>query len=292
MERVDVVIVSYRSARTLHACAEPLAAAPGTHVIVVDNASDDESLDRVADLPVTAIRAPRNGGFSYGCNLGIARGTAPYVLLINPDAILGPADLAALMRVLDDDARAGLVAPRIVDASGRVVASRRRFPGVITAWGQALLLHRVWPRADELLHGGDDRPSEPDWVSGACMLVRRDVLEQLGGLDEGFFLYSEDTDLCRRIRDLGLTIRYEPAATARHVGGASAPRERLLPALARSRVRYARLHAGPVTAALHVAGIAVGEAVHAVVRGGRGHARGHLSALAAVLRAEDATLGV
>ena len=291
MESVDAVIVSYRSARTLRACAQPLAATPGVHVFVVDNASDDGSLERVGDLPVTAISAPRNGGFAYGCNLGIARGQAPYVLLINPDAVLGAAGLEALVAVLDRHPHVGLVGPRLVDADGRVVASRRRFPGVATAWGQALLLHRLWPRADELLHGDDDRPSEPDWVSGACMLVRRDVLERIGGLDEGFFLYSEDTDLCRRIRDLGLTIRYEPAATARHAGGASAPREALLPALARSRVRYARLHAGRVSAALQVVGIAVGEAVHALVRVGRGATRGHLAALVAALRAEDAALG-
>ena len=289
---VDAVIVSFRSARTLRESVGPLAAVPGAHVVVVDNASDDDSLATIADLAVDAVRAPRNGGFAYGCNLGIARGAAPYVLLLNPDAVLGARDLDVLVGVLEREPNVGLVAPRIMDADGRLVASRRRFPGVATAWGQALMLHRLLPRTDELLHGGDDLASDPDWVSGSCMLVRRDVLERIGGLDEGFFLYSEDTDLCRRIRDAGLAIRYEPRATATHAGGASAPRQDLLPALARSRVRYARLHASRASAALQIAAIAVGEATHAVARAGRGYARGHLAALVAVLRAEDAARGL
>jgi GT2 family glycosyltransferase len=150
------------------------------------------------------------------------------------------------------------------------------------------MVHRLVPRADELLHGPYDTPSEPDWVSGACMLARRDALERIGGLDSGFFLYSEDTDLCRRIRDLGLVIRFEPGATAVHVGGASAPREELLAILARSRVRYARLHASPASARLQVAAIALGEATHAAVRADRGYRRGHIAALRSVLRREGA----
>ena len=290
---VDAVIVSFRSARTLRESAGRSRAVPGAHVVVVDNASDDDSLATIADLAVDAVRAPRNGGFAYGCNLGIARGAAPYVLLLNPDAVLGARDLDVLVGVLEREPNVGLVAPRIMDADGRLVASRAALSGRRDGVGAGADAARLLPRTDELLHGGDDLARDPDLVSGSCMLVRRDVLERIGGLDEGFFLYSEDTDLLPAHPRRGLAIRYEPRATATHAGGASAPRQDLLPALARSRVRYARLHASRASvAALQIAAIAVGEATHAVARAGRGYARGHLAALVAVLRAEDAARGL
>ena len=119
------------------------------------------------------------------------------------------------------------------------------------------------------------------------MLIRRSVLEEIGGFDERFFLYCEDKDLCRRTR-AGYDVRYEPRATVRHRGGASAPRARLLPVLARSRVAYARKHWGGVPAALERAGVALNALTHAVVsRGGREQRAGHLSALAAALGRSD-----
>jgi len=146
-------------------------------------------------------------------------------------------------------------------------------------------LHRIWPQAkwvDELERDPAEyaRPGSPEWASGACLLVRRSALEQLGGLDDGFFLYCEDLDLCWRLRKGGYDIRFEPGATVVHLGGASAPRAALLPVLAASRVRYARLHQPPHVALLERLGIALGALTHAVVsRGGLAARRGWLRSL-------------
>src|SRR5262245_4501333 len=110
---VHAVTVAYRSAATLRGCVAPLAAVPHVTVTVVDNASPDDSASTVADLQVRVIRAPRNGGFSYGCNLGASGASAPYLLFVNPDARIDAAALERLVAVLRDDESIGLVAPRI-----------------------------------------------------------------------------------------------------------------------------------------------------------------------------------
>ena len=221
---MDAVIVSYRSAGTLRGCVAPLAAQPDVRVTVVDNASPDRSLDTLAGLDVGVIRSPHNGGFSYGCNLGAARGEAPYLLFLNPDARIDAEGLAALRAALESDPSAGLVAPRILDEDGTLAWSIRRFPRQRSTFAQALFLHRLWPRAawtDELVRepAAYERAGTPDWVSGACMLIRRDAFEAVGGFDEDFFLYCEDTDICRRLWDAG-------QAGALRAGGGGTPRGR------------------------------------------------------------------
>ena len=287
MSNVDVVIVSYRSGAHLRRCVEPLAGAPGVRVIVCDNASPDEGPERVADLPIDLVRNPRNGGFAYGCNVGWRRGDAPYVCFLNPDAELGPSALATLVATLERHPEAGIVGPRIVDEHGTVEPSARRFPRLVSSLAQSVFLHRVVPHAgwtDELIHdpalyanGG-----EADWVSGACMLVRRTLLERLGGFDEGFFLYGDDMDLCRRARDLGVAVRIDGGAEARHVGGASAPSSSLYPVLAGSRLRYARKHEARLAVPAHRLAIGLGEAAHAVASPTRAARAGHRRALLAI----------
>jgi N-acetylglucosaminyl-diphospho-decaprenol L-rhamnosyltransferase len=290
---VDVVVVSYGSRATLRDGVAPLAGTPGVRVIVVDNASPDDALDTIADLDVVVVRAGRNGGFSFGCNLGAAAGDAPYLLLLNPDARLEPGALDHLRAVLDADAGAALAAPRLLEDDGSTAPSLRRFPRLRSTLAQALFLHRLLPRLDELVRepAAYEAPSRPEWVSGACMLIRRSAFEQLGGMDERFFLYCEDTDVCRRIWDAGLTVRYEPAAVARHVGGVSGDRSGLRAVLAASRVSYARKHASPTAARLEAAVVALGEALHALAKLHRPRQRrGHVAALRAVLAGRDAAL--
>jgi len=284
-----VVVVSYRSARTLRGCVEPLSALPGVRVTVVDNASPDDSLEVIADLPVDAVRAERNGGFSYGCNLGARRGDAPFILFLNPDARMEAGTLEKLVAVLRDDPGAGLVAPRIVDDEDQRLWSLRRFPRQSSTFGLALFAHRLWPHSrwsDELVRDPHayERPGTPEWVSGACMLVRRSVFEQLGGFDEGFFLYCEDTDLCRRIWDSGHTVRFEPAAEILHVEGSSSGAGETQPILAQSRVRYARKHMSRSGAFAQTAGVALGELVRVAATCWKpALRRGHVAALRAAL---------
>jgi GT2 family glycosyltransferase len=287
---VDVVVVSYRSDATLRGCVEPLTRIGGVRVTVVDNASPDgDPLSTIADLPVDAVRAPRNGGFAYGCNLGVRRGSAPLVLFLNPDARIDAASLEAMATALLADPRTALVGPRILDDDGSLAYSLRRFPRVRSTYAKALFLHRVLPLAgwtDELIRdpAAYDHPSRAEWVSGACMLVRREAYEGVGGFDEGLFLYCEDTDLCRRLWHAGHAVRFEPHAVVRHVGGASSGAGETQAIAARSRVYYARKHHGRLVAAAERIGVAVDEATHALVAVTRPAARrGHFAALRAVL---------
>lgn len=272
---------------------DPLVGHAGVRVIVVDNASSDGCLDEIGDLELTTIRCERNGGFGGGCNVGWRAGESPYVLFLNPDATIDVAAIGTLVGVLERDETVGIVSPKIVDDTDAIDPSRRRFPRVLSTFAQALFVHRLLPRArwtDEVLRDehGYARAADVEWVSGACLLVRRSLLEQLDGWDEGFFLYSEDTDLCRRAWAAGFRVRYEPEAVARHAGGDSAPRPALLPLLAESRIRYARKHRRRVAVAVERAGIALGSLTHALApRRDADVRRGHLGAFAVAIGARS-----
>ena len=289
MQPVDVVVVSYNSSRVLRDCVSTLAGYPEVEVVVVDNASDDASLATIADLRVRRIQLDSNLGFSYGCNVGWRSGGAPFVLFLNPDGRVEGRAVERLVRTLEDHPRAGVVGPRIVEQDGSLDYSIRRFPRLRSTFAQAVFLHRVFPAAswtDEIVRDRAryDEPGPAEWVSGACFLVRRTVLEQLGGLDDGFFLYCEDKDFCRRVWDLGYEVRFEPDALAVHEGGASAPRASLFPVLARSRIRYARKHRSRPAAAVERAGIALGAMTHvAVGRGGSEARAGYAAAFRAAV---------
>jgi N-acetylglucosaminyl-diphospho-decaprenol L-rhamnosyltransferase len=246
--RVDVVVVTYNSRQHLRACVEPLCRDPAIEVIVVDNNSQDGTLATVGDLPLKAIARDDNRGFAFACNLGWRAGNGRSVVFLNPDSQTDDRSILALANVLESDSRIGIVGPQIVDEQGRLQFSQRRFPSLMTSLAAALFVPRVWPRTRwslDLVDGASySAPGSPDWISGACLATRRDVLVAIHGFDERFFMYYEDMDLCRRVRDLGYDVRYEPSIRLVHVGGASAPRERLIPVMARSRLLYARKHHG------------------------------------------------
>lgn len=284
MATVDVVVVSYNSRDHLRACVQPLVALADVNVIVVDNASPDDSLETIRDLPAQAIALDHNGGFAHGCNAGWRAGEAPYVLFLNPDARIDRASLDELVRLLEGSPEVGAVAPCVVHDDGSLDFSLRRYPRLRSTYAQALFLHRVFPRArwtDELVREPEayERPGSPDWVSGAAIMVRRSVLEEIGGFDEGFFMYCEDIDLCKRVWGAH-ELRYVPAARVTHLGGASAPRASLLPVLAASRIRYAEKHRSRAYALLERLGVALGALTHIVAaRGGRAARAGHARSL-------------
>lgn len=287
---VDVVTVSYNSSATLRDCVAPLSDQPGITVTVVDNRSTDDSVASIADLPVGVVRAFRNGGFGYGCNLGAAEGSNPYILFLNPDARITPSGVRALVAALDADPAAAIAGPKLVEEDGAEVPSMRRFQRAGSSWAQALFLHRLiraaWANEivrDPALYAA---PASPEWLSGACMLVRREVFEALGGFDDGFFLYCEDMDICTRVRAAGHEVRFTPAVEVHHAGGQSAPRTSLYPVLAASRRRYASKHASRASAASQHAALAVHAVTHVVAAVRRPQAaRGHWAALRAMLSA-------
>jgi GT2 family glycosyltransferase len=253
--RVSVVVVSFESRDDVDACLRSLAAHGGDAIeaIVVDNASTDGTADRVAAShpAVTLIREPENRGFGAACNRGAAAARAPYVLFLNPDAEVTPGAIEALARVLDAEPDVAIVGPRTVNEDGTPQVSFGPALTPLAEWRQRRLVRGVKRRDPKALRRAEEQaatPSEPDWVSGSCLLVRRHVFAQLDGFDEGFFLYEEDVDLCVRARATGWRVRFEPAAVVRHRLGRSmeklAPRARL--EYHRSHLRYYRKHRGPV----------------------------------------------
>jgi N-acetylglucosaminyl-diphospho-decaprenol L-rhamnosyltransferase len=286
---VDVVTVSYNSAATLRDCVVPLSDLDDVAVTVVDNRSTDGSLATVEGLPgVRGVLSDRNGGFGYGCNRGAEGGSNPYILFLNPDARIGAAGVRRLVAELQAHPGAAIVGPKLLEADGEQVPSMRRFQRAGSSWAQALFLHRLIraPWANEIV--GDPAayavPASPEWLSGACMLVRREVFEALGGFDEGFFLYCDDMDLCTRARAAGHDVRFTPDVEVHHAGGQSAPRTSLYPVLAASRRRYAAKHASRASALSQHAALAVHAATHVVTSARRPPAaRGHYAALRAML---------
>ncbi len=233
---LSIVIVSWNVQTLLSACLRSLHALPsfarlGMQVIVVDSASADGTVAMLrAEFPwVECIASSTNLGFTTGNNRGLARCTGRYILLLNPDTRLDgtPADpIAALVAYLDAHPRVGLVGPRLRYGDGRLQPSRRRFPTLAMALWESTLLEwwfprNRWARRYRMEDVPEDAPQRVDWVTGAAMLVRREVIEQVGGLDERFFMYSEELDWCRRIRAAGWEIAYLPQAEIVHYEGQS-----------------------------------------------------------------------
>jgi GT2 family glycosyltransferase len=255
---VDVVVVTYNSRDHIRRCVEMVGSDQRVRVTVVDNASSDGTPALVEPLPVRLLAQKVNRGFAVGCNLGARGGTAPVVVFLNPDTEARPEAVLALGEHLNRNSSVGAVGPKIRDREGRLQLSQRRVPSLATSVAGAFFVPRIRPRSRWSLDIGTptayDRATSPDWISGACIAVRRALFEQLDGFDERFFMYYEDADLCRRIRACGFDVRYEPSVSVIHVGGASAPQARMIPTMTESRILYARKHGG-----------ALGEATERVV---------------------------
>jgi GT2 family glycosyltransferase len=228
---VDLVIVNYRSYEELTRCLASLEPDRGAlaRVTVVDHESD-----MVAAAAVTArfpwidlVERATNEGFATGVNLGVARGRSGFLLLLNPDCV---ADGDAVRNLIDfavHQRDVAIVGPRILNPDGTVQGSARRFPGWTTfVAGRSSWLTKRFPqnplsRWNLPALTGLTSPIDVDWVSGACMLIRREAFERVGGMDEQFFLYWEDADLCRRLGQTGWRTTYFPASTIVHAGGRS-----------------------------------------------------------------------
>jgi N-acetylglucosaminyl-diphospho-decaprenol L-rhamnosyltransferase len=229
MTRLAIVIVSFNAKADLDDCLASLHTPPPalSHtIVVVDNASRDQSVPHVrARWPgVQVIASPENVGFARANNLGIRATESDLILLLNSDTIVPAGALDALVAALDRDPNAAIAGPRLVDADGRAELSFGRMIGPFNEARQKALgrLHArgaplIAPYVERLL----SRPSSPDWVSGACLLVRRADAEAVGLLDERYFMYAEDVDFCAAIRARGRKILFVPDVTVQHLRGRS-----------------------------------------------------------------------
>lgn len=214
-----VVVVTHQHAAEIPRC---LAALRGERVVLVDNASTDATADVVAaGFPwVELVRSPRNRGFAAGVNLGLARAGRDDVVLVNPDAVVGPDTLDRLAQVLEEHPTVGVVAPRLRNPDGSVQESARSFKTVPSLLARRTPLGRLrWGRAVLARHLGPsaaDEPTEVDWALGALLVVRRAALDEVGPLDERFFLYEEDVDWCLRMWQAGWGVLYVPAVEVEH----------------------------------------------------------------------------
>jgi GT2 family glycosyltransferase len=243
-----VVVVNYRTPDLTIDCLRTLAeeapSIPGIHVVIVDNDSGDGSADAI-EAAIRAsgwawaqvVRAERNGGFAYGNNRGIEAGYAlgppRWVLLLNSDTLVPPGALQSCLDAVESDETVGVMSCRLQNADGSMQNTVRRFPTPFRVAIAHTGLPWRWPRLfgwADTEDPGWDRDHEArnvDWVGGAFMMIRGELLERLGGLDEGFFFYGEDTEFCHRIHHAGFKVRYDPRVSITHLGGASSDPTRM-----------------------------------------------------------------
>lgn len=247
----SVVIVNYLAYDPLADCLASLTpfVAPAD-IVVVDHSTQPPSLERLtARFPrIRFIPDPGNPGFAAGVNRGVRETTGEYVLLLNPDCIV-TSDPSPLAEWLAHNPRAGVCGAIVREADGSIQASARRFPGISTGLaGRTTWLTRVWPdnpwTARNLVGGVPSEPIPVDWVSGACMMLRREAFAAVGGMDEQFFLYWEDADLCMRLTEAGWATYYHPAMSVTHLTGRSSRHAQVasLVAFHESAYRYYRKH--------------------------------------------------
>jgi hypothetical protein len=224
-----------------------------SEIWVIDNASADGSVEMVrAEFPrVNLIANAGNVGFGAANNQGIAASQSRYVLILNPDTEIVSDALTTMVAYLDGHPDVGVVGPQLRYPDGSIQSSRRRFPTLATALLESTILQQWWPRNRVLSHyyvleAGDDETREVDWVTGACFMVRRAAIEQVGMFDPRFFMYSEELDWCKRIKDAGWKVVYLPTAQVIHHEGKSS--EQIIPArhirFHTSKVLYFKKHRG------------------------------------------------
>lgn len=220
---LDVIVVAWNSAPHLGATLSALPAWART--VIVDNCSEDDSVEVARSHGAQVIEMGRNAGFPAAVNAALAEATAPFVLLLNPDIVVAPGTIERCLSELDADHAIGIVGPATTTPIGdpEPPAARRDR----RAWHilvESLGLVHLSRRLDRQMIHKRAHDQDVDAVNGAFMMLRTDLLRELGGLDDTVFMYLEDIDLCRRVRDRGYRVRFVADATAVHLGGASTRR--------------------------------------------------------------------
>ena len=243
MTSLAIIIVSYNARADLERCLDSLASAPPAHseVVVVDNASTDGSPDAARRHPgVQLIQMSSNRGFAAANNVGIRATESELVLLLNSDTIVPSGAIDRLVSTLVSHQEVGVAGPRLVDGEGRAELSFGSMIGPIVEWRRQRLMRalaRQEPGAVSRVSALTREQCYPDWVSGACLLVRRRDAEAVGLLDERYFMYTEDVDFCTSVRRLGRRVLFTPSAEVVHLRGRSGAADAIA-----TRQAYRRSH--------------------------------------------------
>jgi GT2 family glycosyltransferase len=241
---LSIVIVSWNVREDLRECLQSLLRDEGSRlesgeieIIVVDNASTDGTAEMVnLEFPrVKLLVNSQNLGYTKANNIGINHSRGKYILLLNPDTVVHQGALQALIDCAESHPEAGIIGAKLLNPDGSVQRSARSFPDIGAGLFRNTFLGRLFPnnpfvRRYLLADFGYDEVREVDWVSGAAMLVRRDLVERIGGLDERFWAYCEDVDLCWRAWQAGYKVLFCPNAVITHKVGRSSD-QRLVPSL-------------------------------------------------------------
>lgn len=255
---VSIIIVSWNVRDLLDKCLASLCKAqserdsPLIEIIVVDSASEDGSMDMVRrKYPQAAVLPQKeNIGFTRGNNIGLAHARAPYFLLLNPDTELGDDALLQMLDYMDQHPDVGILGPHTLNTDGSHQSTRRRFPTLMTGLFESTWLSAYAPTSVEthyrMLNTADDAILEADWVQGSAMMARRELYAAIGGLDEGFVMYSEELDWCKRAKAAGWKVVYHGQALITHHGGKSSQQAVAFQQIQfhTSKLRYFRKHHG------------------------------------------------
>lgn len=279
---LSIIIVNWNVCNLLCACLDSILAQASLmtahtwmlddtgyaiEILVVDSASSDGSAATVErEFPAVRLWASEtNLGYAGGNNLGLRHSKGRYVLLLNPDTVVCPGALRTMLDYLDDHPEVGVLGPRLYypadapanGAPGETQSSRRRFPTLFTALIESTFLERWFPRHPALkryrvLDQPDDAICEVDWVTGACLMVRRTAIDQAGLIDESYFMYSEELDWQKRIRQAGWRVVYLPQAEVIHYEGKSSEQAAAFRDIRfqKSKILYFKKHHGPLTGEL------------------------------------------
>jgi GT2 family glycosyltransferase len=258
MPVLSIIIVNFNAEKLILRCLQAVYETAGPlecEVIVVDNASTDQSVQAVQqNYPqVKLIRNQENVGFAKANNqaAGVARGR--YLLLLNSDAFVHAGTISTLVKYMVSNPDTGAASCRLVYEDGSLQRSCYSFPTPFTELWQTLWLDRLFPRSPifgkfRMTYWNYDTHRDVDWVMGAVIILRREVVEQEGLFDEEYFMYSEEMDLCYRLKQAGWKVSFVPEATATHLWGGTSRQNKELAfiRLYKSRVLFFRKHYGPI----------------------------------------------
>jgi N-acetylglucosaminyl-diphospho-decaprenol L-rhamnosyltransferase len=274
---LTVIVVSANSGRWLRPCLASVFARAGDaslDVVVVDAECTDDTATATAEFPAARLLRVENHGFAYGNNRAFLMATAPYVLFLNPDTEILSGSFGELVAELDRRPEVGLVGVRQLTPDGELWPTIRRFPSPLRHLFESLGSEHLpwrcsWLGERELDLEAYERDTPCDWTSGSFMLARREAVLAAGLMDERFFIYCEEPDLCLRIKRAGWEVRHLPAMTILHHAGRSGYAAQFIAQEAFARRQYMEKHFPPVRRAAGIAAYALGYALRGLLGGRR-----------------------